>query len=536
MASGPRRWALQAPGRALSILLIGCLCSCVSAPPARVETPWGTARAATAGEARELALMLADLVPRVRDLLPDSRDRLNEIWLDDFARLKDRPEVVGLASLDSGRIRIRADRLGQDADFVLVHELVHALQGSSWDPLPAVMKEGLCDALSCRLIPEMAPRVRAMRQFDAATSAPSSRLELVFFEPLLHEREVLDIALAPREGVVPHTVLAQPGRGIHLNDAGQDQGALYGIGMVVTERTMSRVGLAGLHNLCERAGRMGLETVPLGWLLDVAGLSRDPASWHREIVAGISSEELSAQVAFLAKQLADHVVTVLRPRFPDLDSDRFLASALPTLGWREGPARVALGTVPEFREALRESWDLARPQVLRPGDGLRVSDATGIHVTSVSDPRNEQPPGLPAGSGDYTITRLSLGGAVTVAEALWAGGLPGGGLGMAQVEALVRLGQDENGLWISSRARDGFDVFGIELEGLVVADLTRDLNVVTNLDEDGFLVVTARLPGERRLDQLALYHPEANLVVFQRFSGADHSRDQRFPLWVPLAR
>jgi len=482
------------------------------------------ARAATESEARDLALMLAELVPELRELLPDSRGQLNEIWLDDFARLKDRPEVVGLASPGEGRIRIRADRLGHDADFVLVHELVHALQGSSWDALPAVMREGLCDALSCRLVPEMAAGVRAMRLFDAATCAPNPRLELAFFEPLLHERELLEISLAPREDVDPHQLLTVPGRGIHLGDSLEDQAALYGVGLVVTERAMDRLGLAGLHALCQRAGGMGLDTVPLGWLLDAAGLSKDPAAWHRDVVVDITTAELEEQVAYLAPQLAGYLVSSLRQRFPDLDSEAFLASALPTLGWREGDPRVALGTVPAFREALRERWDEAGPQLLRPGDGWWLTDGAGVHVTSLAGPGDEQ--------DVYTITRLSM--AHPEASDPWAGGLADAGL--ARVEALVRLGRDEHGLWISSRATEGFEVFGIELEGVVVADLGRQLNVQTSQDDDGFAVVTARLPGQRQLDQLALYHRDSNLVVFQRLSGTGRGRDQRYPLWVPLQR
>jgi len=482
------------------------------------------ARAATESEARDLALMLADLVPELQRLLPDSRGRLHEIWLDDFARLKDRPEVVGLAAPGEGRIRIRSDRLGDDADFVLVHELVHALQGGSWDALPAVMREGLCDALSCRLVPEVAPGVRAVRLFDAATCAPNPRLELAFFEPLLHERELIEISLVPREGVDPHQALTLPGRGIHLNDNIEDQAALYGVGLVVTERALARSGLAGLHGLCDRAGGMGLDTVPLGWLLDAAGFSRDPAAWHREVVEQISTAELEEQVAYLAPQLASYLVTSLRQRFPELDSEAFLASALPTLGWREGDPRVALGAVPAFREALRGRWDEAGPQLLRPGDGWWLTDGTGVHVTSLAGPAEEQ--------DVYTVTRLSM--ADPEAEAPWAGGLADGGL--ARVEALVRLGQDEQGLWISSRARDGFEVFGVELEGVVVADLARELNVQTSEDEDGFVVVKAHLPGPRLWEQLALYHPDANLVVFQRLSGTGRGRDQRFPLWLPVRR
>jgi hypothetical protein len=475
-----------------------------------------------------LALLLADLVPRVRDLLPDSQGHLKEVWLDDFARLEHRPEVVGLAAPEEGRIRIRADRLGHDADFVLVHELVHALLGSSWDPLPAVMKEGLCDALSCRLVPEIAPNVRAIRLFDAATAYPNARLELVFFEPLEHRREVVDIALAGRRGPPPSEALTLAGQGIHLHDESTDQSALYGYGFVVTERIISRIGLGGLNRLCRRAGDMGLEIVPLGWLLDAADLSLDPAGWHQAVVQEIGDNELAAQVAFLAPQLASHLVSVLRQRFPALDSDRFLDSALPTLGWSAGSKRVALGTVEPLRQALSARWSAAGPETLRPGEGWWLRDWAGVQVTSLLGPDEDD--------AAYTITRLAVADPDPMSWAGSSGAISTPDPDLARVEALIRIGRDGEGLWISSRARDGFEVFGVELEGLKVADLGSGLNVQLNLDADGFQVVTVRLPGERQLDDLVLYHESANLVVFQRLSGALGGGDQRFPLWVPLQR
>jgi len=518
-------WGL--PGALLGLACVSCLLpGCRSVPPAQVQTPWGTARAATASEARELALLLADLVPRVRDLLPDSRGELTEVWLDDFASLGDRPEVVGLAAPDEGRIRIRADRLGHDADFVLVHELVHALLGSSWDPLPAVMKEGLCDALSCLLVPEMASKVRAIRLFDAATAYPDARLELAFFEPLLHQREAIDVALAARRAPSPFEVLTLAGRGIHLHDDVADQSVLYGYGLVVTERIIRRIGLGGLNALCRQAGDMGLETVPLDWLLDAAELSNDPAAWHQAVVEEITDDELAAQVAFLAPQLASHLVSLLRQRFPAMDSDRFLVSALPTLGWSAGSQRIALGTIEPLRKVLSARWAAAGPRLLRPGEGWWMREWAGFKVTSLMGPDEQD--------GFYTITTLAVADTGSAAEGGRSSAVPIPDMDLARVDALIRIGRDDEGLWITSRARNGFEVFGVELEGLTVADLGSRLNVRSSKDADGFSVVTARLPGRRQLSDLALYHEAANLVIFQRPSGG--GQGQYFPLWIPLQR
>ena len=71
------RWALPA--------LATAACQ-APAPPVAVETPYGMVRAESEAKAEEVAEMLADLAPRVRDLLPGTTDENVDVWVQSVLR------------------------------------------------------------------------------------------------------------------------------------------------------------------------------------------------------------------------------------------------------------------------------------------------------------------------------------------------------------------------------------------------------------------------------------------------------------------
>ena len=74
----------------------------------------------------------------------DSVARPTEVWLDpSLHESRTRARHRRAHQLGQGRIRIGTGAAGIGRDFLLAHELVHAHMGPSWDPLPAIMKEGL---------------------------------------------------------------------------------------------------------------------------------------------------------------------------------------------------------------------------------------------------------------------------------------------------------------------------------------------------------------------------------------------------------
>ncbi|MCB9898757.1 MAG: hypothetical protein H6825_12200 [Planctomycetes bacterium] len=499
-------------------LLLGLLAACAaSEPEAAVDTPYGTARAAQAGDAERLALMLLDLGPRVRALLPDTLDRPTEVWLDDFAGdvdLDERPGLVGFTTLGQGRIRIRADRLGLDADFVLAHELVHALLGESWAPLPAILKEGLCDTLAARLSPEAGARVRGVRLLSAGHGWAGMQVEISTFEPGLRTRRAEELPFQDADAPPPFDALGVAGAGIHLHDPLEHQDAYYGYGMLVVERIVDRVGFSGLHELCLAAASLGEDSVPPEWLLATAELDHDPRTWRDAILERQGLPELTAVVEQLAEPLAQWVASAYRHRFPGRDASDFLEQALPTLGWRGGRVKAALATAPGFRSALESAWRASGPSVLRPGEGWWIQDHTGVTLTDLRAPSADEP--------WYTVNRVRIGQPPR-SDTLE---LPAD-FEPEQVLGVVHLRQRASGLEVSALHPLGLADFRVELDGVVVADLQRGLDVsVTSVD--GWTVVSTLLAG-RRLDEVELFAPDADLVVSLRARDED-AHEQSFPL------
>ena len=112
-----------------------------------VETAFGDVRASSERKAEEVAQLLEKLSPEVSALLPGSQDRSVDVWVQEelqVYRFNKRPESVrGFTLLNDefSAKRIHLQDSGQ-SPWYLTHELVHALIGTSWSPLPGILEEG----------------------------------------------------------------------------------------------------------------------------------------------------------------------------------------------------------------------------------------------------------------------------------------------------------------------------------------------------------------------------------------------------------
>jgi hypothetical protein len=487
---------------------------CVQTPPESVATPYGVVRADTAEQARELAETLVDLRPRVVALLPDAVDRSTEVWLDSRLRgseLADDRNVAAVTNVSAGRIQLRGDDAGIDLDFLLAHELVHALMGESWDPLPAVMKEGLCDTLAARLVPRSAAPARALRLFAARFAFGDQALDLALNEPGLGGRwgTRIDIASPGVERRGPMDALALRGRGVRLQGDVDDEDALYGYGLLVVERSVDRVGLEGLHMLCIAADEQGEDVVPSDWLLWAAGLDADPRSWDRALAEAFGPPELDALTAHLAEGLSDAIVGNCRYRFPDFDAVGFREAADLTLGLHGGELEVDLRELPTLEAAIDKVWDARPVHPMHPGDSRWYVDRLGLHMGVL----REQSPPEPALTLEWIVVAPEAAATLLQSASGSEGELDAS---RAPLEARVVLGRDGDGPFVASTLPGGFEQFRVELGGLVVGDLVQCLNVEVTTGADGWATVRCRLDPAVRLEGAVLYDPVPNLVVTQR--------------------
>jgi hypothetical protein len=318
----------------------------------------------------------------------------------------------------------------------------------------------------------------------------------------------------------PVPALALSGGGIQAHTQRGDESALYGYGLLVTDRIVAHIGLDGLHQLCLRATEAGHDVVPTPWILAAAGLDGSARSWRQALVHGLAAPELAAQCEFLAGELTGFLIRTFRYRFPGLSAEDFLDRSLPTVGWKGSQPRVAVAMVDGVRAGLADRWADSGPQVLSAGDGWWLRDEQGVHLTHLLPP---------APGEDYlTISRLGLG-LVEPAD-LQLGGLASVRSESVRVEGYLKLGRDRHGCWLESLHPLGLRSFSVELDGIVVADLETGRNVVARRDQDGWMSLMTRLPGNLDLESVVLFGRSPDLRVSQLAIGDQDA--VHFPLGI----
>lgn len=368
----------------ITVGLLGlALGSCLSVAPGKAHaTPYGTVRADTIERAREVGELLGEIYPVVHAALPDALDRKTQVWVQKKLRRhlfsSMREHVSGFTVLGHGRIHLRED--DRDIRSTLAHELVHALMGESWEPLPAVMEEGLGDLFASRLDAGSRTRVRPARLLQAASYLGGFELEIAYSTPLQGEDDHVRIlvALDEREAEFgPDELLAIGGRGeLAPMSRHMDQSQtldFYGFGYLLVTRIVDRIGIEGLHELCLRAKRDDLDVVPVAWIYAAAGIDeRD--GWSRVVGDVVDASDIRDLVygapeiyADMFTRLAvDHFAQI----FPQLDAREFLDQVNPRIVLARGPDPdtppevLPLARLRPVRLAILSRWPTPRAVLL----------------------------------------------------------------------------------------------------------------------------------------------------------------------------
>ena len=359
-----------------SAALLSLLAACQVLPPQHSSAAQaGMVRAQSQAQADDVARMLDRLQPEVVALLPDSRARDLEVWVQETPALyrfatSAYNDADGFWAAEPKRIHLRSG--ADDLQRTLAHELVHSSLGPSWKALPGTIEEGLCDALSAELCPDSRARLRAGRLSSAAFALGGLVLELDIEVPPDAHPAALAMRYSARlrlEGdppieVDPMDVFRIQAGLSSTSMASERKKAFYGLAYVATERILARGGVDALHALCRRAAADDREEIPAEWLLEAADLTPDRTSWHRAVAEALGPPELAELVRmhphFLAATVADFLRScvdpdVLVPALPWIEARLSIAGS---------PATLSLWSLPEVRREVARSFGDAAGEVL----------------------------------------------------------------------------------------------------------------------------------------------------------------------------
>ena len=303
----------------------GCL---AAPPPIVVATPFGDVRAESEEKASEVAELLRELAPRIQDVLPGSQERPIDVWVQEKLRVyrhQTRPESVRGFTLLADEFEARRIHLLGDgqSSWYLSHELVHALIGPSWKPLPGVLEEGLGDVVAEILNPAYADHIRAHRLLNTAIMTDGFEVGFSYGVPeeARHsrdwKRQQATVIVRPVETIDSLDVgelLAAPRSELHRRWPEIPE-TLYGFSWLVTSRIVERIGLEGLHDMCLRATEEGLSVIPADWLAEAAEMDfdrLDPAF----LGSCFGRREMIAAAYLQTESFTDLALDVLRPVQP----------------------------------------------------------------------------------------------------------------------------------------------------------------------------------------------------------------------------
>ncbi|MFT7668142.1 MAG: hypothetical protein ACI8X5_000829, partial [Planctomycetota bacterium] len=101
-----------------------------------------------------------------------------------------------------------------------------------------------------------------------------------------------------QEGFNPNDVFSIPAGLSTTKMPTSDKKALYGLSYLVVDRVVEHIGFDGLHELCLRTERLGLEEVPSEWLLEAAQMTgAGYRPWREALQQAIGSNELQSLVS-----------------------------------------------------------------------------------------------------------------------------------------------------------------------------------------------------------------------------------------------
>ncbi len=347
-------------GSILFSMLSGC-----AAPRPRVfvESSSGIVRADNEVLARQVGAWLDELLPAVQSCIPYSLELRPEVWVQEKLRLyrnQDLPdEVYGFNASIGNRIHVRED--AENLKLTLAHEIVHAVLDPSWETLPGVLEEGLCEWTSLRVVSQGRAGERAKRLFQSALylGELSGKIRVSYQDAFgfsLRADSSVTLSTRDEDALPPKEALALSGGFADLV-SGDLSGVHYAFGHWVVSRIERNVSLTGLHRLCQEARERGQELIPVQEILRASRLEVPVSDWQDRVLDEVGDVELCHIAVEIREDLVRGLIKGVRKSLPgELSAQEFLNRSVIRFGLVGRGRLVSLGDLPLVCDEIRRQW------------------------------------------------------------------------------------------------------------------------------------------------------------------------------------
>lgn len=355
--------------RFLLLAILTLLASCASwvpgTPQFSVETPLGTAYAHSPERASKLVDTWMRMARSIQRRLPGAKhDEQLDIWLmheqdipDPFSIGHPMGGVTYSVNGDAWLIQVPDTH---KLDWVLAHELTHALLSSEWDPLGGMLEEGLCEWVGSQEDPDLAPVRELQVYMGAAAMFGHTQCGIFFNNSVRQDDGEVKMRWLGEKGTAPDPVWDLDSLRFYLSQSSiaefsEVRAGIQRMGTVMIYRIIENKGLAYLHQLCKDAKARGEATLRFEDVMLAAGLKPDGSNLHRELVAPLRARSIAKVLHQSGANFGRYIAAEYPRHFPDYDGENFVKYSMGTIRSIEGK-NLRLFEFPSVRDSTRRNW------------------------------------------------------------------------------------------------------------------------------------------------------------------------------------
>jgi len=354
------------------------LSSCTSLAPFdppqySVETPLGKGFAHSPERASHLVNTWMRLAQEIEGELPGSKqDEQLDIWLMSAEEIPDPFQIGhpmgGITYSRNGDAWLIQVPDTHKFEWILAHELTHALLDEAWEPLGGTLEEGLCEYVASLRAPHLLP-MRKLQVHMGAAALFGHDGTGIFFSQAQPGDDGVKVRWIGEKGKLPEETWTMDQLRFYLAQESiapfaDVRAGLQRIGTFLVFRIVERRGLAGLLQLCQRARNEGHATLPFEWTMQAAGFDLKPIasrSLHdqfiRALLLPLQERAMRATLNEYASEIGKYIAWEYASYFPDYDGDHFVDLSDGTVRTADG-VRISLFDIKELRDATRFAWPI----------------------------------------------------------------------------------------------------------------------------------------------------------------------------------